>query len=32
MELCSHLVQHSDENTAKSRVVPVSCFILPFSI
>ncbi|XP_025417883.1 zinc finger protein 569 isoform X2 [Sipha flava] len=23
MELCSHLVQHSDENTAKSRVVPV---------
>lgn len=25
-ELCSHLVQHSDENTAKSRVVPVSSF------
>lgn len=26
IELCSHLVQHSDENTKRSRVVPVGFF------
>lgn len=30
MELCSHLVQHSDENTAKSRVVPVSLLFIKY--
>jgi len=28
MELCSHLVQHSDENTKRSRVVPVIFFLI----